>query len=178
MLRRYLWAASILLLAVSCDSEKNTGSYWDSKAYFESEITRLTKEHAGLQKNLLFDKQHNSIQNDTPDWKKELEPFLAIDLNKAAYAGRFDVDTSLGYTGFRIRFKAKDAQTDLRYCIITKQTDQLYSVEAAFGNKNNLYQSTKKFTYNPHLGYSITGDQRVTLSTPVDYTIEANFVKP
>jgi hypothetical protein len=179
---KFLPILCVLTLLVSCDSNRTQKEiYWNSISYFQSETTRLTAERIGLHKKLLFDHKDQTTELLTPDWKKELEPFLAIDLQKVSYQGRFDVDTiTVGDTAYRIHYQATEEQTDLQNCTVVcdKQNGSIISFSAKFNHLNNLYQSTKTYTYSPLQGYSIKGDQQVKLVNPVDYEIEGNFVSP
>lgn len=141
----------------------------------------MTNAHIGLHKTLFFDTKDQTTELRSPDWKKELEPFLAIDLQKVSYQGRFEVDTvTLGDTAYRIDYRATEKQTDLQYCTLVcdKQDGSMLSFSATFKHLNNLYQSTKTYTYSPLQGYSIKGDQQVKLVKPVDYEIEGIFINP
>lgn len=153
--------------------------YWDSREYFELETTRLKQQRTKLHKGLRFDGNYEQTQNDSPNWKHELDPFITIDLCKPGYSGRFTVDTLLLSDGeYNIEYNAKDTQTDLRSCSITSKQGKITSVKAEFGSKNTLYQSNKRYTYNSDSGYSISGYQNITLGRPVHYTIRGIFVSP
>lgn len=169
----------VVVLAACNTTPPAQHPYTDSKAYFESEARRLTGAYIKLQKELVFDEQHQLTQPDSINWKKELEPFFAIDLCKAGYAGRFTADTlHLNALGYTLQYKAKDTQTDLRVCSITFHREKIVAVQAVFGSNNTLYNSTKEFSYKPDSGYVISGYQHVTMGNPIRYKIKGNFVSP
>lgn len=179
---KYLPIFFTLVVLASCNSTPTQQeTFWDSKSYFQSEITRLTNEHIGLDKTLLFDTKDQTTKQATPNWEKELEPFCKIDLQKVSYKRRFTIDTlTLGDTAYKIEYTAIEPQTDLQYCsiICANSAGRMISFSATFKHLNNLYRSTKTYVYTPRQGYSITGDQQVKLVTPVDYEITGHFMYP
>jgi hypothetical protein len=161
------------------NTTQTTHPYWDSKAYFESEITRLHQEQVTLQKQLEFDGQSQTVDETKPDWTKELDVFLTIDLHKPIYRGRLDVDTlNVNDSTFQIRYSTTDQKLDLTLCTITLSipTNAVQEITVKYQSTNSLYASTKTFLYKPNQFYKISGQQEVSLGKGVEYTIKGSFI--
>jgi hypothetical protein len=171
----------IVFMLGSCGPDKTVESFknWDSHSYFQSETERLQREHKGLQKDLFFDKQHQTTQQPNPDWLKELEPFMSIDLQKPAYQKRFNIDTlNTGEQDYAITYLANDSQIDLRSCTIQYHNQQVVNVRIEFGQRNSIYKSSRILEYHTDSGYTISGDQDITMGDPVNYRIKGKFTAP
>ncbi len=180
---RYILVLWIVLLEVACTSQdaKVVGPYINTKQFFESEIQRLTIRKIGIEKQLSFDGKQQSINTNAINWKKELDAFLAIDLQKNSYKNRFDIDTLVeNDTLYQVRYTANDPKLDLRSCIfwMYKSSQKIKGMEAIFNDRNSLYQSGKTLYYDINSGYSITGKQAVKLGNEIDYEILASFQMP
>lgn len=179
MLRGSILIYMLFMLVACTNTQPAQHLYWNSKAYFETDTNRLKQEKTRLHKELNFGSENEQIQIDTPNWTKELDPFISIDLSKPGYSGRFAVDTLiLNDSEYTVAYKAKDTQTDLRFCSTTLQQGKIIAVRAEFSSANTLYKSDKLYTYTPDSGYTISGYQSVTLGNPVHYTIKGIFVTP
>jgi hypothetical protein len=148
--------------------------YWDSKQYFANEIALLGSQSLCLQKELNFDGASENTVDSNPDWAKELDAFLAIDLRKPIYRSRLDIDTiTLGDSTYQVTYQAMDAKLDLKSCVLTfeHKSNTLLDVLVAFNSQNSLYTSSKLFRYHQGLYYSISGEQEVRIGDAAVYTI-------
>ncbi len=173
----------MLFLLVSCASkgDKTSETYIDTKQFFETEIKKLTLIKTGVQKQLWFDGKQQTTSTQNVDWIKELDAFLSIDLQKASYKGRFDIDTLItNDTLYEVRYTANDIKVDLHSCVFKIQTSdqKMSSIVAVFGDRNSLYQSVKILSYTVGKGYTVSGKQAVKLGNEIEYKIIANFEIP
>jgi predicted nucleic-acid-binding protein len=156
--------------------------YADTKSFFEAEIKRLTAENIGLDKQLTFDKKAQSTKEIHPNWQKELDAFLTIDLHKNNVKGRLHYDSVvIADTAYQLIYNSNDTKLNLRKCVITfqRESNKIVEMIAEFETQNNLYQSTKTFWYHTKIGYHINGSQNIRLgNNNVDYNISGMFVKP
>lgn len=118
--------------------------------HFTKEAEQLSKAEAMLVKTLDKEGKTETLELQNPDWKKELQPFLDLDLNKPALKGSYKIDT-LSTNPQHVKYIAYDSVTIIRNV-------DFYGTDSIVVNKsisNMYYASAEKLTYHRN-GYSIT----------------------
>jgi hypothetical protein len=176
MLIKLVPCSLLVLLLGACDPRPEGTSYIDSRAFFTEQAQQMQDNHTALHKKAMFDGKQEETDDTNPDWQKELSPFSDIDMRKPSLAGRYAVDTSVvSDSTYEISYMATDTATTLRNIVFGFHNDHISYVQATYTEKNTLYETRKDLVYTTGKGYSITGDQQVTLGSPVRYSIEASF---
>jgi hypothetical protein len=150
---------------------------FDTKTFFEEQVTILSSKHAGLEKELSFTDKHQHVKIDHVNWKEELTPFIEIDFHKPSYNGRFaleKVNTAIGYNNI---YQNIDPKTDLQKLVVAfDQRGNVSSIEAEYRENNSLYRAIKTLVYYTDSCYSISGKQEVTLGNSIEYSTHARIV--
>jgi hypothetical protein len=179
MLRSYLFAGIVMLLfACNSQEENDAPAYWNSKLFFEQDTVVL--QSFGLKKELMFNENSQTVILKNVTWRKELEPFLALDLQKTSYKGRFTIDTlSANDSTYIITYKAIESKLDLQKVEITMNasTQKVSKINAEYKEENSLYNATKTLTYIVGNGYNIKGRQQVKLGNQINYEVKGAFEK-
>lgn len=118
--------------------------------HFTKEAELLTATDAVLIKTLDKEGKTETLELQHPDWKKELQPFLDLDLNKPALLGSYKVDT-LSVVPLHVRYLASDSTTVIRNA-------DFYGTDSIIVQKsisNMYYSSAELLTYYKN-GYSIS----------------------
>lgn len=156
----------------------NQSKYVDLKSYFESEIIRLNQSNYALEKTLLFDGETEKINTAKVNWKKEIEPFLDLDILKNTYTGRLNADTLLlNQDEFDVIYSPNDSSVDLKQLHVQFNHQKISAVKAQFASHNPLYHSYKLYEYFPDSLYMIEGNQKVKLVHSPSYKVSARIIK-
>lgn len=172
--------ALFLCTLFSCETDKrNTAAYFDTKSFFEKAALKLSIQQKALKKELVFGDSSVTQQFDRVDWKKELQPFAEIDLQKNGYKGRFKVDTIQNGNQRTITYTSEDPKTDLKELMITlKHSDHsLQYLKARFGTTNTLYEASKELVYYTDSLFTIKGAQQVRLGNNLIYTVTGKITE-
>lgn len=156
----------------------HSGPYFDTKAYFESEASRLKKANVLALKELSLGSKTDVVQDtDSTNWTKELSLFTDIDLNKPSYRGRFTVDSLMIDTLLtEVIYKSADDKIDLKEVKISMKKGKPYRIRIERSEENTLYRSSKVMEYNTDSGYTVEGSQDVRLADGVAYRLHLHFI--
>jgi hypothetical protein len=154
-------------------------SLWDSRSYFDKQIHILNQQKIGIQKELLFNNELDTITKTQVNWENELAIFTLIDLSNPKNNGNYQLDTLINTdTICTISFIAIDGKPYLK--LFTISTNPKYQkinfVEAIYLEKINLIEVRKKITYLPSQGFRIEESQQVKFGNKSTYTINAKFI--
>ncbi len=174
----------LLILSVfcsACASETETvktNRYFDLKGLIEKQIGLLQKQKPNVQKTILVSEKSENQQVTSIDWTKELELFNQVDLNKPAYVGNYDVDSS----AMGVKYSLKNTENlPVKFLAIQRAGEDGISVEALMSSENYLYQSEKhlKLTLrnNEVADYQIDGFQKVVFGDKKQFKIDGKIVR-
>ncbi|MCX6186583.1 MAG: hypothetical protein NTU43_06235 [Bacteroidetes bacterium] len=150
----------------------------DLKSYFEDEISRLCLSNYTLEKTLLFDGETEQKNTKKVDWKKEIEPFLDLDIHKNTYTGRLIADTILlSQDEFEVLYIPNDSSLDLKQLHVQFMHQKINGIKAEFASHNPLYHSYKLYEYFPDSLYLIEGNQKVKLVHSPSYSAIGRIIK-
>lgn len=171
--------ASCFMVVVSCQNASvNPTLFFDTKHFFEHEITLLTEQKTGIEKHLVYGKNKDSlIIYDTVNWEKELQAFTVLDLAKPSNRNAFKVDSSSSNYQTQINYTSTDKKQTLKTVKIARDGQyNIKIIEAVLTKTNSLYQSFAYLRYVTDSGFSMHGTQSVKLGDDEDYLINARFI--
>lgn len=161
----------------ACNSEgkrKQTDNpqYVNLPEYFNNEISRLTDLKPTILKTVVKDSISESKKMRLTDWERELSSFTNVDLNKPAYQGLFEKDSS----DYRVTYTSNDPQIDIRQVTVTYEPDGTpFSFLIKRKVDNTLYETNETLSYNKKEGYSIEKKQHILLLGDKSYFIKGIF---
>lgn len=163
---------------MACKQEKVQGLpslYFNNPGFFESEIVRLSNAKTGAIKYLKAGENEGQARVEIVDWKKELEVFRRLDLNKSVYSGKLkptitengdEKITSLDRIGDHINIInftiSNDAEGNVKWLKASKRDISLFT------ETNTIWR------YVPDSGYSLKGEERI--KGLITNTFEVNSV--
>lgn len=169
-----------LLLAIitfSCEQkqEKDTQKYFDIKNLFTNQINVLIAEKPVFIKTVEINSEKETKEFNTIDWKKELDPFVMMDINKPAYAKSYETiitDSTLRY----LLKKGEKLPISSIWMMKKRNSNQISFIEIASREENMLYGWEKTLTAFFENGilkkYNIRGKQKIMIFDEEVYKIE------
>jgi len=145
---------------------------FDIPAFFQQEIQHLSETKKEISKTVAKDSSAETKKILIQDWEKELSAFSSIDLNKTAYIGHINKDSS----DHLVKLTLDDPTADISAVHIRYDEHNNPSGILIFKKINNLlYQTTESLSYQKDKGYKIEKQQDVWLLGSNHYTIEGKF---
>lgn len=168
-----------------CNNPTNIGNtskskpYFDLKGFFEKEIQALKNKPILLNKTVwLNGKKESKVSANNIDWENELSTFLASDINKAAFIGYYQSDTTLLHSD-TIRISHTALKPDFRtqrtsiYC--SPNHKNIYQINIENQVSNLLYTSIEKLSYTPQKEYTIAVQQKIIWHMGDTLSIKGSF---
>ncbi|MFD2554698.1 hypothetical protein [Sphingobacterium tabacisoli] len=162
-----------VMLSFSCESssaEKKgnlTTSEFDVPSFFQKEIVLLNTTKPKIKKTVLKDSIFETKELVIADWNKELTSFLAVDLNKAAYRGTFQKDS----TGNTVVYTFTDSTVDLSSLKIVYVDNIPTEFSIKKSTQNLLYNTSENLEYIKGKSYTIDKLQSVYMLGAQHYRI-------
>ncbi len=157
-----------MFILFSCTEKQaiNAPKYFDIKGLFAKQIEELSVEKPNFTKSVELNGEHETKLVSTINWEKELEPFIAADLNKSAFAQSYEIietDSTLRYL-----LKAGEKNTISSIWMMKKRLEnQITFIEIASNDENLLYNWNKTsiaiFEGNKLKKYSVKGSQKILI---------------
>lgn len=145
---------------ISCRPDiKQTGNmkYFDIKAFFTKEITRLQKQNEPVFKTIIYNGSAESKKVKIKNWAQELDFFKSSDINKPAWRDSYTIEKLAD----DLIYKAKYPDLKMREMIVKNENRHVKYVVIFNSTKNLLYQTTEKLSYFPGSAYIIEKQQSV-----------------
>lgn len=103
-----LLAACIGLVITGCEPPQTKGpvSYYAVAPLVKAETERLKSAKTGIHKQATLDGKPEEHNLNEGNWNHELDPFLAMDINKPSWKGLFKADTARDAAGMFITYTA------------------------------------------------------------------------
>ncbi|MES2797567.1 MAG: hypothetical protein V4683_16480 [Bacteroidota bacterium] len=148
--------------------------YFDIKALFTKQIGQLTKEKPRFVKQIEINGEKETKETGSIDWKKELDPFVQMDINKPANLGSYEAietDSTIKYT-----LKSTERK-QIKAININKEvgSNQILWIQIESSDENVLYSWNKKITgtfKNAELEkYNIEGEQKILIFDKESYHV-------
>lgn len=180
-MKRYSIVFIVLLGCFFSCAEKKTEKldyYFDTKSFFQQEAIRLKQLNPIINKQVLLNEKTESTKGFIADWQNELLTFYEVDINKAAFVGKYLVDTIFVNNKIStVSCKAKDAVLKTRFISIHFDTlqQQPQKIELELATKNTLYSSTQVLVYEKNKFYSVKGTQKIKFLSPDKFEVKGVF---
>lgn len=171
--------STYLITMISCQNvSENKPTFVNTKHFFEHEITILSEQKTGIEKQVKYVAKTDSLtMYDKVNWEKELQAFTLIDLAKPSNRNTYIVDSSNYPNQIQIKYTSTENKQSLKTVKITKDLKyNIKVIEAVMIKTNSLYQSFNKLRYVTDSGFSIYGKQAVKLGDDSEYLINAKFI--
>ncbi len=162
----------------NAEQETAVSYYFSLKEYFTQEAERLKKEAPEISKTVLLNNDTETKKLKVEDWNNELLTFTEADINKPAFAGKYDADTLLNKNQLqRITYKAIDAKLKTRFIDIyfDTATNEVNIVEVVLETRNTLYHSTQNLRYEKNKSYSVSGTQEIRFLKEDIFKVSVKF---
>lgn len=173
MITRYFSLLALSLLIFGCQTNKedqpkpfghtfdikDASSQWDSTGIWV--------------KSLLKDGNSETIELESIDWNKEVQPFLNLDWNVPANKEKYQYDSiKLALVGETIyRYQALDSSLAVQLAEYRYQEDRCTEIHVRVREKNVAYNYYRDMILYPGEGYKIKAGQEVTGIMQVDFKV-------
>lgn len=168
-------ASAAFFHACNSQSERKQAEdqqYVNLPEYFNNEISRLNGLKPTILKTVVKDSISESKKVRVTDWERELSSFTNIDLNKPAYQGLFEKDSS----DHRATYISNDPQIDIQQVTVDYEPDGTpFSFLIKRKVDNTLYETSEILSYNKKEGYSIEKKQHILLLGDKFYFIKGVY---
>ena len=175
MIKKIYILLAIITLSCEKKQENDTQKYFDIKGLFTNQISDLVNKKPVFVKIVEINSEKEAKEFNSIDWKKELDPFLMMDINKPAYAKSYETietDSTLKYS------LKKGEKLPISSILIEKKrnSNQISFIEIVSNEKNMLYGWKKTLTASFENGilkkYNISGKQKIMIFDEEVYKIE------
>lgn len=177
---RSLLLPALLLGLIACNENTPSGTsapegYFDNPAFFDAEVTKLNSLQPGIIKTVSAEGKSEQKRIEKCDWKKELDIFSSITLNKSSYAGKYTISKSTSSGIQTIEYRTDDAKLPIKQLVVSDSSGKITSVSAHRTEHSALIDSEIRWRYVPDSGYSVHGIQKVAGVSPSVYSVSAIF---
>jgi hypothetical protein len=177
-----LFYCLIVLINSSClkvkEEKTKAAYYFDLKDFFETEAERLKKENPVVQKMVMLNDDSESKVKSIDDWNNEFLTFSEADINKSAYAGKYNSDTIFSNGKIaKIIYAAKEQKLKTRMLTVAFDTlnNEPEEIDVSIETSNTLYQSSQLLHYHRHKAYTVSGVQKIRFLNPDVFKVEVKF---
>lgn len=173
----------MLTFLLSCQTgikqeKKGRKSFFDLKAYFESETQRLTNGNRVKKIVAVGNKKEERVL-DSINYRQELGIFSTSDINRPAWAGRYKTDSIFNDNKelIRLDYTANDEKLKTRKISIDFEEQTVVGVFIENNTTSSIASSRQTLTYRPTTGYIIESHQNAALTDDQVFLIEVQFLK-
>lgn len=184
-LRSFTYFAAVTGVAavlISCKMETEPASALQANTYpnlpefFQQEIDSLEQTDPLVTKTVRKDDQEEQRELHIKNWNTELASFRMVDLNKPAYAGSIQADTT---ADGKLQFRITDPKADLSYVSIGfDSAGDLEMISIERDVENSLYHTVELLVYEKGRSYLVEKKQKVLLLGDNFYKVEGQFTSP
>lgn len=167
-----------LLVTFSCcqnTSPLPEKKYFSIHDFLVSEIHRLKNDKTTLIKTIRQNNKSETVKLNLPDWENELKPFFEADIDKPAWKNTYSCDSAVNDSGSNVMYQALHPKAPVRQLQITYLENQIATVVISFEKSNSWFTLKQELIYWSGKGYSIKSNQKMSLSDPASYEINATF---
>ncbi|MGK6353216.1 hypothetical protein [Parapedobacter sp. DT-150] len=166
-------AGAILAWSLSCappdvEGIRQTAPYFSLENYFRQEAERLDRQAPQIHKTVSKNGEAESRDIRIDDWQKELALFSDADINKPAWQGSYQRDS----THSTLTYTRIDPALRTERIIVEKHTDgTVKHIHVTNRVDNMLYNTLEELDYYPDSLYRISKQQQVRIIGKTDYTV-------
>jgi hypothetical protein len=155
-----------VFFVLSCSPHAETVSekpYFDIKSYISKQADSLQKQESVWSKTVITGGKTEEKKFTAKDaqWNTELALFLEADLNKKAYQGKFEIDSSDLQKSKSVRYRSSQTKVkefDIRYF---NEDRSWPGISCKISKENLFYQSEFELISEPFQYYSCKGFQKI-----------------
>lgn len=171
------------LAVASCNTTPaSTGhhDYFDLVGFLDQQVETLYKDSFLVLKTSSINQ--NTDQHEMPwtDWRKELSLFYASDINKAAFAGKYQADTIfIDSTQNKIIYRSTDPalRTSLIEITYALSANSVKLIHIKNQSHNIFYSNTEELYLEPLKTYIIKSKQQMIFFGVTDLAVKGDFVQ-
>jgi Zn/Cd-binding protein ZinT len=171
----------LLLLTTSCGSTtvppiKNQDSFFDLKAFFLSETSRLDLFDS-IEKTVSINGKKETKKMGNNGISKNLSIFSDSDINRLAWKEKYTVDSITNNLGElrSLQYKAIDKNMKTQLLSVSfedQNVDSIFILTQVIGFATN---NKKEMTYIPKKGYRILSNQKTLLGATQEIFVEVRY---
>jgi hypothetical protein len=174
---RFLCFFSLMLSLSSCVSDQEVVSseqYFDLPKFIENEIIELNKNKTQLYKKVFTDGEYDSILIIKPDWKKELQIFSNININKPAFIGKYKITKGNAKEFQQTSYHSLDETLRIKSITLLMLNDSIKKISIFKDDHSMFLDNSICLDYSPGKSYHIKG-YRNLLGVKTNYEIWAEL---
>ena len=147
-------------------------------ALMDKEIAILEDNKSEISKTIYYNRTRESKNFRHPDWRTELRPFLACNVQTPATDKLYSVFNRNSGDSLIISYIAKEENLEIRSLEIILIKNKFEGAKAILFKKNSYFTLRESLHYTSLRGYTISGAQKMMLAAETIYRVQAQFVKP
>lgn len=178
-MHKFLCFLGLILSLSSCISEQEVVSseqYFDLPLYIENEILELNKNNVQLFKKVFTDGEYDSVWIAKPDWKKELQIFSNININKPAFIGKYNVTQRNAKEFQETTYQSLDETLPIKSLKLLLLNDSIKNISIFKDDHSMFLDNSIWLDYNSGKSYHIKG-YRNLLGVTTNYEVWAVFIQ-
>jgi hypothetical protein len=168
-------ALLVLLVIAGCTKQQEQPAenrFFDVKGFFTAEAGRLNQQKAFSEKTAIKDGRAETKKIRVDDWKTELDPFLASDINKSSWRNSYRSTSAAD----SVVYDALEDDLRTRRIVVRKgAAGRVTAVKIENRTSNALFSSSESLVYIPDSTYQITKTLDVRLIGRNDYLISGKI---
>lgn len=156
------------------------GPYFHAKPYFQSEIERIKAAKYTFQKQVTINGTTEVQDLDTLNLAQELQAFIKNDINRPAYVGRYETDSTFHANKAlkQLTYTALDDKLPVQQLDLEFNTDQnIQKVIFRTGSNSRLIAANSIATYEPAKGYQFNNEQKIALFGEQQMEVKVVYVE-
>jgi hypothetical protein len=172
---------SLLLVVTSCElttvpATKNQDSFFDLKAFFQSETSRLDP-FASIEKTVSINGKKETKQISNNDVSKNLSIFSDSDINRLAWKDKYTVDSIKNNLGElqSLLYTAIDKNMKTQVLNVSFQDQRVDSILIVTQVNGFATDNKKEMVYIPQKGYRILSTQKTLLGNPREVFVAVKY---
>ncbi|MFZ9942661.1 MAG: hypothetical protein ACO3O0_03550 [Bacteroidia bacterium] len=168
-----------LFMVFSCQqTTQQEKAYFDCKSHFEKVIEALHSAGSVLQKTVWSDGRSETVIIHTPDWKKELAPFMELDINKPALRGMYDVRVEDRDSEIVTEYLSKDLNNPVSYLLVAQnRQEKVARIKAICSTQNPYHASSDTLVFESSGVYHIKAYSNPTLGKRIAFDVSGKILQ-
>jgi hypothetical protein len=180
MLKNCLLILTLGLVCASCtdvSDQADSSRYFNISAFFTEYAGQLNEQMIPVQKTIEKDGEREEKFLENPDWRKELEPFKDLNIQRPAFRNEFLIDTLFSHSAseYKITYTAKSKNTEIRKIEISFLHDEIQTLSASKLNDNAVFSTGRNLAWKRGKGYKISGFLEIGNFYSARYKIEGIY---
>jgi hypothetical protein len=131
-----------------------------------------------LQKTVVSDGRSETIIVQNPDWKKELAPFLELNINKPALRGMYNVRNLQSDSGVVTEYLSKDLNNPVSYLLVAQnRQEKVALIKAVCSTQNPYHASSDTLVFESSGVYHIKAYSNPTLGKRIAFDVSGKILQ-